>query len=76
VEEFRHAMMNQLEMIDLGLMHYLPGIEVRQINDGIFISQEKYDTDLLRKWKMENCKLMSTPIKTNEIFSIEYRGKM
>jgi hypothetical protein len=41
------------------------------MNDGIFISQEKYVTNLLHKWKMENCKPMSTPINTNEKFFVE-----
>ena len=42
------------------------------MNDGIFISQEKYATTLLHKWKMENSKPMSTTINTNENLSMEY----
>jgi hypothetical protein len=75
VEEFRQAMMTEFEMTDLGLMHYFLGIEVRQMNDGIFISQEKYATNLLHKWKMENCKPMSTPINTNDFFFVEDGAK-
>jgi hypothetical protein len=74
-EEFRQDMMIEFEMTDLSLMHYFFSIEVRKMNDGIFISQEKYATDLLHKWKMENCKPMSTPINTNEIFSVEYGAR-
>ena len=35
-------------MIDLGLMLYFLGIEGKQIDDGIFISQKKYDLDILK----------------------------
>jgi len=71
VEEFRKAMMIEYEMTDLGLLHYFLGIKVTQMNVGIFISQEKYISDLLRKWKMGNHKPMSTPMDTNETFSVE-----
>ena len=64
-------MMSGFEMTNLGLMHYFLGIEVRQVNDGIFISQEKYATDDLHKWKMENSKPMSTRMNTNAELSME-----
>ena len=41
-------------MIDLGLMLYFLGIEGKQIDDGIFISQKKYDLDILKRFKMES----------------------
>ncbi|KAE8681124.1 hypothetical protein F3Y22_tig00111342pilonHSYRG00188 [Hibiscus syriacus] len=45
----------------MGLMAYYLGIEVKQQNDGIFISQESYAKEILKKFKMENCKPISTP---------------
>ena len=71
VEEFREAMIIEFEMTSLGLLHYFLGIEVTQMNEGIFISQEKYVSNLLKKWKIGNCKPMSTPMHTNEKFSVE-----
>lgn len=41
------------------------------MNDGIFISQEKYVSNILKKCKMGNCKPMSTLMYTNEKFSVE-----
>eukprot|EP00253_Pinus_taeda_P027695 PITA_27695 len=75
VEEFREAMMTEFEMTDLGLLHYFLGIEVTQMNDGIFISQEKYISNHLKKRKMGNCKHMSTPMNTNEKCSVEDGAK-
>ena len=42
IGEFKEAMKNEFEMTDLGLLKYFLGIEVKQMNNGIFISQEKY----------------------------------
>jgi hypothetical protein len=36
--EFKQSMFKEFEMIDIGLMSYFLGIEVKQENDGIFIS--------------------------------------
>ena len=40
IGEFKEAMKNEFEMTDLGLLKYFIGIEVKQMHDGIFISQE------------------------------------
>ena len=34
-------------MTDLGLMRYFLGIEVKQTQDGMFMSQQKYATNIL-----------------------------
>jgi len=71
VEELREAMMFEFEMINSGLMHYFLGIEVRQMNNDIFISREKYAINILHIWKMEHFKPMSTSINTIENVSIK-----
>lgn len=58
--EFKEVMTKEFEMIDMGLMAYYLGIEVKQKKDGIFISQESYAKEILKKFKMENCKSIST----------------
>ena len=49
------------EMTNLGILHLFLGIKVIQINDGIFLSQPKYDLDVLKWFKMDDCKYFSTP---------------
>jgi len=49
-------------MTDLGLMKYFLGIEVTQSEDGIFIFQSKYAKDILKRFRMQNCKPIVTPI--------------
>uniref|UniRef100_A0A3Q7HIM5 Uncharacterized protein n=1 Tax=Solanum lycopersicum TaxID=4081 RepID=A0A3Q7HIM5_SOLLC len=60
------CMMKNFEMSDLGLLHYFLGLEVKQGIDGIFLSQRKYATDLLKKFTMVNCKVATTPMNINE----------
>jgi len=63
LDEFKSAMKNEFEMTDLGLMRYFLGIEVKQTQDGMFMSQQKYATDILKKFKMDRCKPVDTPIE-------------
>ena len=50
------------DITDSGLLHYFLGIQVWQEKDRILLSQQKYALDLLKKFKMENCKVDPTPI--------------
>ncbi|XP_058106380.1 uncharacterized mitochondrial protein AtMg00810-like [Magnolia sinica] len=43
---FKESMIREFEMMDIGLMSYFHGIEVKQMDERIFISQEGYlDSD-------------------------------
>ena len=53
-EDFKKAMTKEFEMTFIGLMAYYLGIEVKQMEDGIFISQEGYAKDILEKFEMIN----------------------
>ncbi|KAG6481465.1 hypothetical protein ZIOFF_058069 [Zingiber officinale] len=66
LEEFKKAMMDEFEMTDLGLMKYFLGFQVRQSKGEIFISQEKYVDDILKKLHMEKVKAVATPMALNE----------
>ncbi|KAM1651788.1 hypothetical protein ACFX1X_004522 [Malus domestica] len=62
-EEFKRVMTKEFEMTDIGLMAYYLGIEVKQNEEDIFISQESYTKKILKKFKMEYCKPISTPME-------------
>ena len=57
-------------MIDMGLLHYFLGIEVRQYDDWIFISQEKYCRELLKRFKMGECKEAVLPMEVGQKLSV------
>ena len=48
----------------LGELKFFLGLQISQLNNGIFISQSKYIKEMLKKFGMEDCKLVSTPIIT------------
>jgi hypothetical protein len=44
-------------------MAYFLGLEVTQKEEGIFVSQTSYAKDILERFKMESCNMVSTPIE-------------
>ncbi|XP_019054137.1 PREDICTED: uncharacterized protein LOC109115027 [Nelumbo nucifera] len=44
--------------------HFL-GLEIDRVQEGIFLCQQKYSRDLLKKFVMLECKPISTPIEPN-----------
>ena len=69
VEEFKREMKQVFEMIDLGLMAYFLGMEIKQAKDEVFICQRKYAKKILKKFHMKNCKATVTPMNQNESLS-------
>ncbi|XP_020263406.1 uncharacterized protein LOC109839390 [Asparagus officinalis] len=62
-------MKEDFEMTDLGLMRYFLGLQVKQTKGEIFINQEKYCEDLLKRFNMKNCNPVATPALLNEKLS-------
>jgi hypothetical protein len=52
IVECKQALTAKFEMKGLGLMHYFLGLEVWQRIDEIFLSQEKYTVEILKKFGM------------------------
>ena len=63
---FKVEMKKVFEMTDLGLMSYFLGIEIKQNQDEVFLSQRKYAKEILKKFLMENCKTVNTPMNQKE----------
>jgi histone deacetylase 1/2 len=55
---------------DLGELHYFLGIEVKKMDNGILLTQEKYTSDLLSRVGMADCKPMNTPMSSTEKLSL------
>ncbi|GMI77003.1 cysteine-rich RLK (RECEPTOR-like protein kinase) 8 [Hibiscus trionum] len=76
IDEFKKAMVGEFEMKDLGLMFYFLGLEIKQGDGGIFVSQETYAKEILRRFKMEDCKPVSTPVDCGVKLSRHDMGKV
>ena len=66
VEKFKQEMMEVFEMTDLGLMTFFLGMEIKQDEHEVFICQKKYAKEILKKFKLEECKEMSTLMNQKE----------
>jgi hypothetical protein len=62
VEEFKNSMKKKFDMPDLGKMRYFLGVEVEQSQKGIFIHQQKYASEILARFGMDNCNKVCNPI--------------
>jgi hypothetical protein len=56
---------SKFEMKDIGPMHYFLGLEVWQRSGEIFLGQGKYTLEILKRFRMEHCRPMATPMVTN-----------
>lgn len=59
---FTNDMHKEFQMYLLGEFNFLLGFHISQQDKGIFISQTKYIKEMINKFKMEDCKLASTPM--------------
>ncbi|GJR46558.1 putative ribonuclease H-like domain-containing protein, partial [Tanacetum coccineum] len=53
-DEFEKLMKSEFEMSAMGELTFFLGLQVKQQSDGIFIHQEKYVHDILKKFDLEN----------------------
>jgi len=73
-KEFSKLMHDEFEMSMMGELKFFLGIQVNQFKDGVYVHQTKYTKELLKKFKLEDCKLMNTPMHPTCILSKEDTG--
>ncbi|GKB06518.1 putative ribonuclease H-like domain-containing protein [Tanacetum coccineum] len=64
--EFEQMMHKRFQMSSIGELTFFLGLQVQQKEDGIFISQDKYVADILKKFDFTTVKAASTLIETNK----------
>nr|GEV53229.1 putative ribonuclease H-like domain-containing protein [Tanacetum cinerariifolium] len=60
--KFEKLMKDKFQMISILELTFFLGLQVQQRKDGIFISQDKYVDEILRKFNNTNVKSASTPV--------------
>nr|GEU69401.1 hypothetical protein [Tanacetum cinerariifolium] len=58
----KDLMVKRFEMSMMGEMKFFLGLQVNQFSNGIFINQSKYILDILKRFGMENCDTVPTPM--------------
>ncbi|GJU26469.1 putative ribonuclease H-like domain-containing protein [Tanacetum coccineum] len=64
--DFEKMMLKKFQMSSLGELTFFLGLQVIQKDDGIFISQDKYVDEILKKFGFSTIKTASTPIETSK----------
>ncbi|GJX22744.1 putative ribonuclease H-like domain-containing protein [Tanacetum coccineum] len=64
--EFEKIMHKKFQMSSMGELTFFLRLQVKQKNNGIFISQDKYMTNILKKFGFSDVKTSSTPMETHK----------
>ncbi|GJY53501.1 retrovirus-related pol polyprotein from transposon TNT 1-94 [Tanacetum coccineum] len=60
-DEFAKIMHDEFEMSMMGELNFFLGLQIKQMEDGIFFNQSKYIKEMLKKFGLEDSKPMKTP---------------
>ncbi|GJX33642.1 retrovirus-related pol polyprotein from transposon TNT 1-94 [Tanacetum coccineum] len=73
--EFEKMMHKKFQMSSMGELTFFLGLQVKQKEDGIFISQDKYVTKILKKFGFTDVKTASTPMETQKLLLKDEDGE-
>jgi hypothetical protein len=74
-KKFGGLISKEFKMSMIGELTFFLGFQFKQIREGIFISQEKYTKDLLKRFKMEEYKPIKTLMPSNGHLDLDEGGK-
>ncbi|GKD61693.1 uncharacterized mitochondrial protein-like protein [Tanacetum coccineum] len=72
---FEKLMQEKFQMSSMGELTFFLGLQVKQKKDDIFISQDKYVEEILKKFGFTEVKTASTPIETQKPLLKDEDGK-
>ena len=64
VKTFVEQMKNEFEISMVGELTFFLGLQVKQMEEGTFLSQSKYAKNLVKKFGLESSKTAKTPMST------------
>ncbi|GJT32262.1 retrovirus-related pol polyprotein from transposon TNT 1-94 [Tanacetum coccineum] len=83
-DEFAKIMHDEFEMSMMGELNFFLGLQIKQMEDGIFFNQSKYIKEMLKKFGLKDSKPMKTPMSSDtkltkdeeceSVDSTKYRG--
>ncbi|GJU07748.1 putative ribonuclease H-like domain-containing protein [Tanacetum coccineum] len=75
VKDFEDLMQKEFKMSSMGELTFFLGLQVKQSNGGIFLSQDKYVKDILNKFDFRTIKPASTPIEAHKSLGKDEEGE-
>ncbi|GJU19821.1 retrovirus-related pol polyprotein from transposon TNT 1-94 [Tanacetum coccineum] len=73
---FSDLMKSRIEMSMMGEMMFFLGLQVNQSPRGIFIYQSNYVLEILKKYGMETCDSVGTPMETKDKLDLDQNGTL
>ena len=78
-DEFAHGfsklMQAEFEMSMIGELTHFLGLQIRQQDSGIFLSQSKYAKNLIKKFGLESASSVKTPMSPNVKLTVDLLGR-
>ena len=72
---FSKLMQVEFEMSMIGELTHFLGLQIRQLDSGIFLSQSKYAKNLVKKFGLESASSIRTLISPNVKLTVDLLGK-
>nr|GEV56035.1 hypothetical protein [Tanacetum cinerariifolium] len=63
-DDFAKIMHDEFEMSMMGELNFFLGLQIKQMEDGIFFNQSKYVKEMLKKFRLEDSKPTKIPMST------------
>jgi hypothetical protein len=74
VVRFAEDMSKEFEMSMMGELQFFLGLHIKQEKEGTFVHQAKYTKDILKNFKMDDSKPLSTPMSTTTALDTDEDG--
>jgi hypothetical protein len=74
-DEFSRIMTKRFEMSMMEQLMFFLGFQIKQLKEGMFLSQTKYTHNMLKKFNMDKAKPIKTPMPSNGHLDFNEDGK-
>jgi hypothetical protein len=75
VVRFAEDMSKGFEMSMMGELQFFLGLQIKQAKEGTFVHQAKYRKDILKKFKIDDSKPLSTPMSRTTALDADEDGE-
>nr|GEW49146.1 retrovirus-related Pol polyprotein from transposon TNT 1-94 [Tanacetum cinerariifolium] len=74
-DDFAKIMHDEFEMSMMGKLKFFLGLQIKQLDDGIFFNQSKYIEEMLKKFGLEDSMPTKTPMSTKTKLTRDEEGE-
>ncbi|GJW20680.1 retrovirus-related pol polyprotein from transposon TNT 1-94 [Tanacetum coccineum] len=74
-DDFAKIMHDEFEMSMMGELNFFLGLQIKQLDDGMFFNQSKYIKEMLKKFGLADSKPMKTPMSTETKLTKDEEGE-